>query len=137
MPKKKPSLKQRSSRAKQANQFDKIFKENIQHALPGLIKNLLGINVVKSEELVGAIQRTTEREPDVLTKITDDKNKTFVLQLEFQVRNDREMAYRMYEYHAMLVRKYKIPVKQYVVYLGEGANDDATQPAGSGPAFQI
>jgi hypothetical protein len=64
-------------------------------------------------------QHTKERKPDLLKRITDDKGNTFVLHIEFQVKNDADMVYRMVEYLAMLLRMYKIPVKQYVIYIGE------------------
>lgn len=72
------------------------------------------------EELPDDIQHTKERKPDVLKKITDNQGEIFVLQIEFQVKNDDEMVHRMLDYKAMLFRKYHIPVHQYVIYLGKG-----------------
>lgn len=104
----------------QANKFDKILHENMEAALPGLIKKLLKINVVNAEELPDNVQFTKERKPDVLKKITDDKGETFVLHLEFQTDNKSNMAWRMSEYLVMLSRLYQLEVKQYVIYIGEG-----------------
>jgi len=106
--------------ARQFNQYDKILRENIESALPGLIKNLLGIHAEHSEELPDDVQHTKERKPDVLKKITDKNGETFVLHIEFQVTDEREMVFRMAEYYIMLLRRYKLPVRQYVIYLGEG-----------------
>lgn len=103
---------------KQANQYDKIFKENIDAIIPNLMKNILGITAVLSEELPDDIQHTKERKPDVLKKITDNNGNTFVLQLEFQVVDESKMVYRMAEYHVMLERKYELPVEQFVIFLG-------------------
>ncbi len=66
------------------------------------------------------IQHTKERKPDVLKKVTDTKGDTFVLQIEFQVKDEPEMVYRMLDYYGMLERKYKLPVKQFVIFLGTG-----------------
>ena len=104
----------------QSSQYDKIFKENIEAVIPNLLQNVLGIIAVESEELPDDIQHTKERKPDTLKKITDDKGNTFVLQIEFQVANDDEMAHRMHEYKAMLMRKYRLPIYQYVIFLGKG-----------------
>lgn len=71
------------------------------------------------EELPDDVQHTKERKPDVLKKVTDNQGKTFVLQIEFQVANEPEMVYRMAEYYVMLARKYKLPVWQYVIFLGK------------------
>jgi hypothetical protein len=106
------------ARPRQVHQYDKILRENMEEALPGLIKNLLHIHVTHSEELPDDIQHTKERKPDVLKKITDPSGNTFVLHIEFQAKNEPEMAFRMAEYFIMLLRKYKLAVRQYVIYIG-------------------
>ena len=112
----------KSKNSRQVNQYDKILQENIEAALPGLIKNILHINAVKSEELPDSIQHTKERKPDLLKKITDDKGEVFILHIEFQTKDDADMPYRMAEYLVMLLRTYKIPVRQHVIYIGEGTS---------------
>ena len=106
--------------ARQIHQYDKIILENLEATLPGLMKKLLGIHVVEAEELPDDIQHTKERQPDVLKKVTDEAGDTFVLHIEFQVKDEPEMVYRMAEYFVMLHRLYKIEVRQYVIYLGNG-----------------
>lgn len=105
---------------KHGNAYDKIFKENMEQALPGLIKHLLGLHIVQSEEISGDLQQTKERKPDVLKKVTDVNNHTFILHIEWQVKNEKDMVYRMAEYRVMLLRKYRLPVKQYVLFIGNG-----------------
>ncbi|MDR0793036.1 MAG: hypothetical protein LBE82_06985 [Chitinophagaceae bacterium] len=107
-------------KTKESKHFDKILLECIEDALPGIIKKVLNINVAKSEELPDKIQHTNEREPDVLKKITDDKGQEFILHIEFQSNNEHKMANRMLNYLSMLLMKYELPVKQYVVFIGEG-----------------
>ncbi len=107
--------------SKQSNQYDKILRENLEAFIPGLIENVLGITAVSSEELPDDIQHTKERKPDVLKKITDSQDNTYVLQIEFQVADEPEMVYRMAEYYIMLERKYKLPVRQFVIFLGSSA----------------
>jgi hypothetical protein len=104
----------------QSSQYDKIFKENIEAVISSIMQNMLEITAVSMEELPDDVQHTKERKPDVLKKVTDNKGVTFVLQIEFQVADEPEMVYRMLEYYAMLERKYKIPVKQFVIFLGSG-----------------
>jgi Putative transposase, YhgA-like len=106
---------------KQGSLFDKILKENIDSIIPAILSKILDIQIVKSEMLSGDIQRTKELKTDVLQKITDNKNRTFILHLEFQANDDNEMVYRMQEYYGMLKRKYKLPIRQFVVYLGTGS----------------
>ena len=110
----------KSNQKQQGNQYDKILKENIQAVIPSLMKNILGIMAVSSTKLPDYVQHTKERKADVLEKITDIHGNTFVLQIEFQVADELEMAHRMADYFIMLDRKYKIPVEQFVIYIGEG-----------------
>lgn len=104
---------------RQTNQYDKIFRENIEAALPSLMKNLLGIEAVEMEELPDDIQHTKERKPDFLKRITNTQGEIFVLQIEFQVVDEPTMIYRMLDYYAMLTRKYLLPIEQYVIFLGQ------------------
>lgn len=88
-------IKREDPNGRQINQFDKILQENMEAALPGLIKNVLKINAVDTEELPDNLQFTKERKPDVLKKITDDNGNVFVLHLEFQTANEPKMPWRM------------------------------------------
>ena len=103
---------------KQSSQFDKIIKENLEAVIPGLIKKLLGIIAIETEELPDDIQRTKERKPDALKKIKDSEGNIFVLHIEFQLRDEPDMVFRMLEYYGLLARTYKLPVHQYVIFLG-------------------
>lgn len=103
---------------RQSSQYDKIFKENIEAVISSIMQNILKITAVSMEELPDDIQHTKERKPDVLKKIIDVKGDTFILQIEFQVRDEPKMIYRMAEYFIMLERKYESPIKQFVIFLG-------------------
>ena len=103
----------------QAGQYDKIIRENLDATLPVIIREILGLEIVDSEELPDDIQHTKERKPDALRRVTDAEGNVYVLHVEFQVQDEDKMVYRMAEYYVMLVRRYQIPVKQYVVFLGD------------------
>lgn len=103
---------------KRANQYDRIFKENMEVVIPRLVNKLLGISFAETEELPDDLLHTKERKPDVLKKITDTAGNTFVLHLEIQLADEPDMVYRMADYDLMLHRKYRLPVEQYVVYIG-------------------
>ncbi len=105
---------------RQVHAYDKIFRENMEAVLPGLVKNLLNIHTVSSEEIPDSLQFTKEREPDLLKKVTDTDGNIFILHLEIQTGNEAtNMPFRMAEYLIMLTRKYHLPVLQYVIYIGE------------------
>jgi len=105
---------------KQANKYDKIVKENMESILPVFIKDVLNFDITGSTKIPDDIQYTKERKPDVLTMITDRNKQAFVLHLEWQSKNDNNMAYRMAEYAVMLHRKYRLPVEQFVIFMGGG-----------------
>ncbi|QNL49778.1 Rpn family recombination-promoting nuclease/putative transposase [Olivibacter sp. SDN3] len=108
----------RDKQNKQTNQYDKIFRENMETVLPGIVEHLLKLNIVSSEELPDDVQHTKERKPDLLKKVTDTNGETYVLHIEYQAKNDKDMIFRMAEYSIMLQRRYHISVKQYVIFIG-------------------
>jgi len=58
--------------------------------------------------------------PDLLKRVEDDQGKVFILHIEYQRDNEKNMAFRMAEYSIMLQRKYGLPVTQFVIYIGAG-----------------
>lgn len=101
----------------QVGQYDKILKENLEETLPVIIKDILKLAIFHTEELPDDIQHTKERKPDVLKKVIDVHGESYVLHIEFQLKDEKEMVYRMAEYSVMLMRKYGLPIKQYVIFL--------------------
>ncbi len=98
--------------------YDRIFRENAQFIFIPLIEMELDFRIIDYQPLQEKITKTIEREVDFLYKVTTDKEKELLLHLEFQTNNDVEMLYRMQEYHALLQRKYKLPIRHVVIYLG-------------------
>jgi hypothetical protein len=72
---------------------------------------------LKNCQMMFSTQR--KESPMFLKKVTDNLSNTFVLQIEFQVADEQEMVYRMAEYNVMLARKYKLPIRQFVIFLGK------------------
>ncbi len=101
------------------SEYDKIIKENIEEVFLPLAEKYLGISIASFRKLPGKIQSTIEREPDFIRIVRTKEDDEFILQIEFQTNDQKDMIYRMVEYHALLLRKYKYPVKQFVVYLGQ------------------
>ncbi len=103
----------------EANRYDKIFKENLESVTLALVEKVLNIAVASHEKMPVELQRTLERKPDQLLKITDRQGHTFLLHLEFQLADEAAMAGRMLGYRAILQRKYGLPVEQYVLFLSD------------------
>jgi predicted transposase/invertase (TIGR01784 family) len=105
----------------QGGKFDKIFRENMSKNYPTIVEHVLGLDLTTLEELKDDIQYTKERETDLLKKVKDKDGNVFILHVEFQRFNQKtKMVYRMAEYSIMLQRKHKLPVLQYVIYIGMG-----------------
>lgn len=104
-----------------AQDYDKIFKENIEEIILPLAEKILHIHPETLEEIPDDLQRTIERKPDFLKKVThSDPDKDYILHIEFQKEDETEMVFRMLEYCAILLRQYKLPVRQYVFFIGAG-----------------
>ena len=100
------------------NVFDRIFKENGERMFTPFVRKRYGFEVKKSVPLKEKIPKTLEREVDFLYRITTEENEDHILHIEFQVSNDKYMIYRMQEYHALLLRKYKMRILHMVLYFG-------------------
>lgn len=101
------------------NIYDRIFRENARTIFIPLIQSQLSIDITRYEPLELKLVKTLEREVDFLYKIFDKRGKKSILHLEFQTRNNQEMLARMQEYHALIYRKYKLPIRHIVIYLGK------------------
>ena len=103
---------------KPGNDYDKIFKENLEPLILPLIRRRYGLDIKDKRRLPDKIQTTTERETDFLFEISDSAGKKSLLHIEFQSRNDKNMVFRNQEYHGIISRKYKLPIRHYVFYIG-------------------
>ncbi|MGD1840716.1 MAG: hypothetical protein ACFB0B_07450 [Thermonemataceae bacterium] len=62
---------------------------------------------------------TLERKADFLAEVTTKEGKELILHVEFQTQDDSTMLDRMMLYHTLIFGKFKKPVKQMVIYLGQ------------------
>ncbi len=107
--------------------YDKVIKENIEELFLKLSERFLGVRIVATEALPAKLQTTLEREADFLRIARVADGDPFLLHLEFQTQSERDMVYRMAEYKAILQRKYRLPVRQIVLYFGATASQMPTQ----------
>lgn len=105
-----------------ANDYYKILKENITALLLPLSEKYLNIRIARTEELKDKLQTTIEKEPDFIRIVDTTEGERFILHLEFQTQDEEGMVYRMQEYYGLLRRKYGMPVRQFVIYLGKKAS---------------
>ena len=101
------------------NIYDKIFKENAEMIFLPLVESYLGSKLVYRKSLTAKIQSSIEREVDFIYEVKLEDGSNFLLHLEFQSSNDTNMIFRVAEYHGLLFKKFKLPIRHFVVYLGE------------------
>jgi len=94
---------------------DTISKEIIKSIVQDISKHILKINIEDLEFIETEQQRVESRRADVVAKV----NGEFILHLEIQNQNDKDMSYRMLRYWLDIKRTTSLPVKQYVIYIGE------------------
>ena len=104
--------------SKERNFYDRIFKENAEYIFIILIQQELGMEINNYKILPEKITKTVEREMDFCYLINEGSKNEFILHLEFQSRNDKEMLYRMARYHGLAFAKHKVPIKHVVIHLG-------------------
>jgi len=101
------------------NIYDRIFRENIQPIFIPFIERYLKIEITEIKPLPDKMVTSVERETDALYKVKTSNNSVFILHLQVQTRDDTSMIYRVVELHGILLRKYKLPLRHVVLYLGE------------------
>ena len=98
--------------------YDKILRENIESIIPFIIEKILGIDYSKTQLIKDKLQVTVERETDYLCLIVGNPGHE-ILHLEFQTSGSKRMPARMLLYKAILLDKFGLPVRQFVIYLGK------------------
>jgi hypothetical protein len=101
--------------------YDKIIKENFDEVFPALLKILLGIDLPPLRNVRSVkdkVQVTPEVELDNLKMAQrPDTKLPFLLHFEIQA-TDEDMRSRQLLYYGMVYHRYKLPVEQYVIYIG-------------------
>lgn len=103
-----------------ANNYDRIFKENIEPLLLHLLKKVLGLSPPKLVPLDAKMQVTQEAEMDNIRRVVhDDINLDYGLQIEFHV-SDEDLRKRNFLHYALFHQITALPLRQVVIYGGMG-----------------
>ena len=112
-------LEELEEQKQKGNIYDRIFKENAAAIFIPLVERQLHIKIKHYEALSETLTKTIEREMDTFYSVETETGENFLLHIEFQTKNEKDMIYRMSEYHGLIFRQYKMPIKHIVVYLGK------------------
>ena len=101
-----------------ANNYDRIFKENIESLLLPLLNKLLGLKPPKLAPIDAKMQVTQEAEMDHIRRVVhDDPEKDYGLQIEFHI-TDEDLRKRNLLHYALFHHITGLPLRQIVIYGG-------------------
>ena len=99
---------------KDGSKYDLVVKDLFQRDHPSLLDQLTA-GVAVREVLSVDLARVEERRADLVLSLANGT----ILHIEFQSGNDKDKPYRMGIYCLLLGQKYRRPVTQVVLYLGQ------------------
>ncbi len=97
--------------------FDKVLKELFIDLFLPFISEEYGIKKENIGVIDTTVKRTQERRMDFACKVLGDDE--YIIQIEFQTKNDTLIHYRMLDYYEVLARNEGLPVKQLLIYVGK------------------
>jgi len=107
------------------NLYDRIFKENAESLFIPIVEERLGKKILRYKILPEKLPKTMEREIDFLYLIETEEGEE-LLHIEFQTQSEGDLVYRVGEYHSIILRKYRLPLRHIVIYLGTSKTTMAT-----------
>jgi hypothetical protein len=110
-----------------ANNYDRIFKENIESLLLPLLEKVLGLKPPKLVPIDAKMQLTHESEMDNIRRVVhDDAALDYGLQIEFHLV-DEDLRKRNLVHHALFHQITGLPLRQIVIYGGKNTPKHITQ----------
>lgn len=102
-----------------ANNYDRIFKENIESLLLPLLKKVLGLIPPKLVPIDAKMQMTHESEMDNIRRVVHEEDAAldYGLQIEFHIK-DEDLRKRNLVHHALFYQITGLPLRQIVIYGG-------------------
>ena len=105
-----------------ANNYDRIFKENIESLLLPLLNKLLGLKPPKLAPIDAKMQVTQEAEMDHIRRVVhDNPEEDYGLQIEFHI-SDEDLRKRNLLHYALFHHITGLPLRQIVIYGGTLSN---------------
>jgi hypothetical protein len=118
--------KRKSRKGKSISQhqdYNNIIQENIAPLFKSFMLKVFDMMSLDLEPVKGdkRVYRTVYRDPDILMKVVNaNKTPMQILHGEVHLKDEVEINYRFLEYGGMLARANRLPVDQYVLFIGNG-----------------
>ncbi len=102
---------------KERANVDGALKDLFLQDLPYLLGRVIGGRIGIRRFLNVELPKVQERRVDLLVLLDNDT----IVHIEIQSTHDPEIVYRMPEYYWLVKRRYKLPLRQVLLYVGEGS----------------
>jgi hypothetical protein len=97
-----------------APDYDGVLKDLFQKDPSTILKDLAAGAAIQ-EVLSGDFQEMQQRRADLVLRLADQS----ILNIEFQSENHKDVPYRVGIYGLMMGQRYRVPVRQVVLYVGQ------------------
>jgi len=104
---------------KSHKQYDRVLKNIFGNIAEPILGRLFGLQIEAIEQMPEKLLLIEERETDFSILARAGTNDKHLIHFEFQLRDSNEIRLRLPVYQSILHYKYKLPVWQFVLYLGK------------------
>jgi len=94
---------------------DIVSKEIVKKLVIDIAKYILNIEINDLEFIDKELQRVEDRRADVVANVDN----SYILHIEIQNSNDKNMSIRMMRYYTDIKQVTNLPIKQFVIYIGK------------------
>ena len=99
---------------------DLISKQLLQRLLIGFGNRLFGLNIVEAELLSNEQARIESRRADLVARVKEANGESYILHIEIQNDNRRDMPLRMLRYYSDIALAHlDEKIVQYLLYIGK------------------
>ena len=99
---------------------DLISKQLLQRLLIGFGNRLFDLNIVEAELLSNEQPRIESRRADLVARVKEEDGKSYILHVEIQNDNQRDMPLRMLRYYSDIALAHTgEQIVQYLLYIGK------------------
>ena len=99
---------------------DLISKQLLQRLLIGFGNRLFGLNIVEAELLSNEQARIESRRADLVARVREANGANYILHIEIQNDNQRDMPLRMLRYYSDIALAHlDEKIAQYLLYIGK------------------
>ena len=99
---------------------DLISKQLLQRLLIGFGNRLFDLNIVEAELLSNEQPRIESRRADLVARVKEEDGKSYILHVEIQNDNQRDMPLRMLRYYSDIALAHTgEKIVQYLLYIGK------------------